>query len=140
VTDALILSVDSPLDSWVLDSRASFHTTTIHDILENYVVGDFESVYLVDGSKLDIVGMSDVRIRVHCDSVWKLQKVRHIPELEKNLISVGQLDDEGHSINFHDGKWKVSIGARILAHGYKTSTLYMTTNIRNIVAVADSSA
>jgi hypothetical protein len=60
--------------------------------------------------------------------------------LEKNLISAGQLDDERHSINFHGGKWKVSIGAKILAHGYKTSTLYMTTNIRDTVAVADASA
>jgi hypothetical protein len=92
---------------------------------------------LADGSKLDIVGMGDVCIRVHNDSVWKLQKVRHVPKLEKNHISVGQLDDEGHSINFHGGKWKVSIGARILARGYKTSSLYMTTNIRDIVAVAE---
>jgi hypothetical protein len=52
-------------------------------------------------------------VRVHYDFVWKLQKVRHVPELEKNLISVGQLNDERHSINFHDGKWKVSIGDMI---------------------------
>jgi len=26
---------------------------------------------------------------------------------------VGQLNDERHSINFHDGKWKVNIGDRI---------------------------
>jgi hypothetical protein len=50
------------------------------------------------------VGMSDVRIRVRIDLVWQLQKVRLVPELKKNLISVGQLDDEGHSINFHGGK------------------------------------
>jgi hypothetical protein len=59
VHDALILSIDSPLDSWVLDLGASFHTTTICDILENYAAGDFESVYLADGSTLDIVGMSE---------------------------------------------------------------------------------
>jgi hypothetical protein len=46
-------------------------------------------VYLSDGSSLDIVGMSDVRIRVHSDSVWKLQKVRHLLELKNNLILVG---------------------------------------------------
>ena len=27
VQDALLLAVDSPLDDWVLDSKASFHTT-----------------------------------------------------------------------------------------------------------------
>jgi len=49
------------------------------------------------------------------------------------LISVGQLDEEGHAISFHGGRWKVSMEARILARGYKTGTLYTTTNIRDTV-------
>lgn len=48
-------------------------------------------------------------------------------------------DDEGHAINFHGGKWKISIGARIVARGCKTDTLYMTTNTRDTVAIADAS-
>lgn len=31
--EALLLSVNSPLDSWVLDSVASFHTTPHQNIL-----------------------------------------------------------------------------------------------------------
>jgi hypothetical protein len=117
VYDALLLSVDNPLKSWVLDLRASFHTTTVHEILENNVAGDFKKVYFADGSALDIVGMGDVRFRVYSDLVWKLQEVRHVPKLVKNMISVGQLDHEGHSINFHISKWKeANIGANILAH------------------------
>jgi hypothetical protein len=42
VYDALILSIDTPLDSWVLDSRASLHTTAIREVLENYVVKDYK--------------------------------------------------------------------------------------------------
>ncbi len=63
-------------------------------------------MYLVDGSTLNIVGMCNVRIRVHSDLVWKLQKVRHVPKLKENLILVGQLDKEGYNISFHSGKWK----------------------------------
>ena len=58
--------------------------------------------------------------------VWLLEKVRHIPDLRRNLISVGQLDDEGHVILFVGGTWKVTKGARVLARGKKTGTLYMT--------------
>jgi hypothetical protein len=101
--EVLILSVDSPLDSWVLDLGASFDTTAIREVLENYVNGDFGKVYLADGTTLDVVGIGNVQIRIHADFVWKLQKVRHVPELEKSLISVGQLDDEGHGIHFHEG-------------------------------------
>ena len=60
-------------------------------------------MYLADGSTLDVVGMGNVRILLSNGSVWLLEKVRHIPELKRNLISVGQLDDEGHVILFVGG-------------------------------------
>jgi hypothetical protein len=53
---------------------------------------------------------------------------------------VVQLDDEGHSIHFHDRKWKVNKGARILAHVHKMTTLYMTTNNKDTIDVADMGA
>ncbi|RVW24225.1 Retrovirus-related Pol polyprotein from transposon TNT 1-94 [Vitis vinifera] len=96
-------TVDSPLDDWVLDSGASFHTTPHREIIQNYVAGDFGKVYLADGSALDVVGLGDVRISLPNGSVWLLEKVRHIPDLRRNLISVGQLDDEGHAILFVGG-------------------------------------
>ncbi|WJZ95341.1 hypothetical protein VitviT2T_014117 [Vitis vinifera] len=103
VHDVLLLAVDSPLDDWVLDSGASFHTTPHQEIIQNYVVGDFGKVYLDDGSTLDVVGLGDVRISLPNGSVWFLEKVRYIPDLKRNLIFVGQLDDEGHAILFVGG-------------------------------------
>ena len=103
-----------------------FHTTPHREIIQNYVAGDFGKVYLADGSALDVVGIGDVRILLPNGSVWLLEKVQHIPDLRRNLISIGQLDDEGHAILFVGGTWKVTKGARVLARGKKTGTLYMT--------------
>ena len=75
VHDALLLVVDSPLNDWVLDSGVSFHTTPHRKIIQNYVAGDFDKVYLADGSALDVVGMGDVRILLPNGSVWLLEKV-----------------------------------------------------------------
>ena len=55
------------------------------------------------------------------------------------MISVGQLDDEGHAILFVSGTWKVTKGTRVLACGKKTGTLYMTSSPRDTIAVADAS-
>jgi hypothetical protein len=71
VHDTLLLSVDSPLDSWVMDLGASFHTTPIFEVLKNYVAGDFEKVYLANKTALDVVGLGDVHIRVDNELVWK---------------------------------------------------------------------
>ena len=122
-----------------MDLGVSFHTTPHREIIQNYVVGNFGKVYLADGSALDVVGMGDVRILLSNGSVWLLEKVRHIPELRRNLISVGQLDDEGHAILFVGDTWKVTKGARVLAHGKKTGTLYMISSLRDTIAVADAS-
>ena len=73
------------------------------EIIQNYVVGDFGKVYLADGTALNVVGMRDVRILLPNGSVWLLEKVRYILDLRRNLISVGQLDDEGHAILFVGG-------------------------------------
>ena len=55
------------------------------------------------------------------------------------MISVRQLNDEGHAILFVGGTWKVIKGARVLARGKKTSTLYMTSSPRDTIVVADAS-
>ena len=96
-------------------------------------------MYLAYGSALDVVGMGNVWILLPNESVWLLEKVRHIPELRRNLISVGQLDDEGHAILFIGGTWKVTKGARVLARGKKTGILYITSSPRDTIAVADAS-
>ena len=72
-------------------------------------------------------------------SVWLLEKVQHISELRKNLISVRQLDDERYAILFVCGTWKITKGARVLAREKKTGTLYITSSLRDTIAVADAS-
>ena len=60
-------------------------------------------MYLVDGVTLDVVGIGDVWILLPNGFVWLLEKVRHISDLKRNLIFVGQLDDERHAILFVGG-------------------------------------
>ena len=74
-------------------------------------------MYLANGSALDIVGMGDVWILLPNGSVYLLEKVQHIPNLRRNLISIGQLDDEGHAILFVGGTWNVTKGVKVLARG-----------------------
>ena len=68
----LFLVVDSPLDDWVLDLGASFHTTPHQEIIQNYVEGDFGKVYLANGEALAIVGMGDIQIILLNGFVWLL--------------------------------------------------------------------
>ena len=51
-----MLSVNSPIESWILDSGASFHSTSCKESLQNYVAGNFGKVYLADDEPLNIEG------------------------------------------------------------------------------------
>ena len=135
--DALICSLENKSESWVLDSGASFHATSNKELLMSYSPGNLGKVYLGDDQPCDVVGKGDVQIKLN-GSVWKLRDVRHIPDLRKNLISVGQLATEGYVTTFNGNSWKVSRGAMTVARGQKSGTLYMTANTCGSIAVADS--
>ncbi|CAM9000198.1 unnamed protein product [Rhodiola kirilowii] len=136
IAKALILSVSSPLESWVLDSGASFHSCSNADIMKHYRSGDFGKVYLADDEPLEVVGKGDVQIKAPNGSVLQLHDVRHIPDLNRNLLSVGQLDDEGYAVTFGCSTWKITKGSMVIARGKKEGTLYMTSNLQESIAVA----
>ena len=58
-------------------------------------------------------------------SEWMLNDVRHAPSLCKNLISVGQLDDEGCNTTLGKNQWKITKGSLVVAKGDKVGTLYL---------------
>jgi len=75
IEDALLFSLDSSIDSWIMDSGASFHTTHSLELLSNYITGKFGKVYLADEKSFDIIGKCDINIRTSNGSVWTLNNV-----------------------------------------------------------------
>ena len=47
----------------MLNSYASFQTTSHKEIITNYVANDFGKAYLADGQSLDLMGIGDVSIK-----------------------------------------------------------------------------
>ncbi|GMY32996.1 F-box/RNI-like superfamily protein [Fagus crenata] len=84
VDDALIGSLESKAESWVLDSGASVHTTSSSELFTSYTPGNLGKVYLGDNQPCDVVGKGEVQIKLN-GSVWKLRDVRHIPALRKKF-------------------------------------------------------
>ena len=86
------------------------------------------------------MGVKDIHQKMSNGYVWKIHKVRHVPELMHNLISIGQLDEERHNVTFTNGAWKVTKGVMVIAPENKTGTLYMTSSCRDMVSVINSNA
>jgi transposase InsO family protein len=106
------------------------------DLFENYISGNFGKVYLGDDQACDITVKGDVKIQLN-GSVWKLDNVRHVPDLRKNLISIGQLASDGYVTTFTGDKWKILNGTMTITRGTKNGTLYTTTDGCGLAAVAE---
>ncbi|CAH9079423.1 unnamed protein product [Cuscuta epithymum] len=122
--DVLICSVENSIESWIMDSGASFHACHCRDLMKNFRPYNGR-VRLADDKSLEITGIGDVDLSTTLGTTWRLKDVRYIPDLKKMLISVGQLDEEGHNVSFGNKQWKVKKGKLVIARGQKHGTLYM---------------
>lgn len=95
-------------------------------------------MYLIDGEVLDVVGVGDVCNILLNMNVWPLQKVRYNLELNKNWISMEQLDDGGHLIVFLGGTWMVTKSAMVLARSQILVTLYMTSGSSDMITIIEA--
>ena len=52
----MVLSVDSPIELWILDSGASFHSSPMRELFHDFKAKKLGKVYLADDKTLDMHG------------------------------------------------------------------------------------
>ncbi|GJX43365.1 retrotransposon protein, putative, ty1-copia subclass [Tanacetum coccineum] len=114
----MVMSAQALLD-WIMDSGCSYHMTPRLDILFDFLECDGGSVQLGDNRECKIRGIGKVRIQLKDGSSFVLHNVRYIPELKRNLISLGTLKKEGYTIKMQSGKVKVINGSRVILSGIR---------------------
>ncbi|KAK3043026.1 hypothetical protein RJ639_002594 [Escallonia herrerae] len=124
-------AMDDNSKVWYVDSGALIHCTPHRDCFSNYVHGDYGHVTVGNGYRCSIVGKGKVEIKLSNGGTLVLKDVRHIPELQKNLISVSGLDREGYFVAFGEKQWKVTKGSMVVARGERVGTLYTLLGTHN---------
>ena len=74
---------------------------------------------LGDNHPYKVAGIGTVRVRMFDGIVRILTNVKHIPELEKNLVSLGYLERSGYSFSSRarSGVLNISNGAMVVMRG-----------------------
>jgi hypothetical protein len=86
------------LDSRILYSACSFHMMSNKDCFDTYWLVNSGIVTMSNGAHYKITGIGNIRIKMFDGVVRTLCVVRHVPEVENNLISSGTLDLNGAMI------------------------------------------
>jgi len=67
-----------------------------------------------NNAQCNVTGIGTVKFKTHDGVVRTLSNVRHVPDLKRNLISLGTLESKGCKYSAESGVLKVSNGSRIL--------------------------
>ncbi|GJZ73111.1 zinc finger, CCHC-type containing protein [Tanacetum coccineum] len=101
--DLLMAVSEERFLEWIMDSGGSFHMTPRKDFLFDFK--EFNG------------GIGKVRVQMKDGSSFVLENVRYIPELKRNLISLGTLDREGYTVKLQNGRVKVIKGSLMVLSG-----------------------
>jgi hypothetical protein len=109
------------VDSWILDSTCLFYVTPNRDWFDTYRSINSNIVTMGNDAHCKITGIGNIRIKMFDSVVKTLCEVRHIPEVKKNLISLGILDSNGYGYKSESRVMKVTKGAMVVMKGQKSS-------------------
>jgi hypothetical protein len=112
---------------WVLDTGATNHMTGSRHLFAELDTGVTGTVRFGDGSVVDIEGKGAVLFALKSGEHRRLDGVYYIPWLMTNIVSLGQMDEEGLKVVIKEGVLRLfDLQRRLLAKVYRSpSRLYL---------------
>lgn len=96
-------TTDDDKSVWIADSGASMYMTFQNDVFKEFgAVQDVAFVKIADDKVLPVTGVGTVDVKAHVNGKWvdrKLTNVLLVPNLRRNLFTLGAINDKGFS--FH---------------------------------------
>ena len=121
----LIVINQKPQGQWVLDSSCTFHMCPNKSYFTSYQPCDGGMVLISNNSMCKVVGIETISLRMFDGVVRELTQVRFVPELKKNLISIGMLNQTGCVIKAEKMVLRVIKGSMVIMKGIKQNGMYV---------------
>ena len=112
LTHRYSLSVTTPIigfsgdSEWVLDTGATYHVCPNMAWFSSFEKLEGCSVVMDDDHPCIMEGVGTIQIKMFDGIVRELKEVRYVPQLKRNLISVGVLEALGLVVSIRDGVLK----------------------------------
>jgi hypothetical protein len=92
---------------WILDTGVTNHMTGERVAFSELDTGIRDKVRFGDGSRVDIEGRGTVLFRCKSGEHQLLADVYFIPQLTANIVSLDQLDKDGHKVLIEKGLLRI---------------------------------
>lgn len=139
-TNEKAMTKNTEKEDWVLGSGCTFHMTSNEKWFVFYKQWDGGSVFMGNNHGCKVVGIGDVMLKLEDNREILLKNVRHIPEIRRNLISIGMLDEIGCLISVYEGFLKVSKNSKTVLEAPKLNCLSIMKSVlsKDHVLIAQS--
>lgn len=122
--EVLAITNQNSCNDWILDSWCSFHTYPSRSWFESFT--DVERlVFLGNNISCRVTGIGTIRLKMHNGVERILSEVSYVPDLKRNLISLGTLDSCGYTFKSENGILKIQKIYLVVMKGFKKNTLYI---------------
>ena len=127
-------------DEWILDSGCSYHICPNRDCFSTYESYDGGYVLMGNNAPCKVVGKGAVQIKMFDGIIRTLTNVRHVPDLKRNLVSLGTLDAQGCRFSAEGGVLKITKGALVVMKACRSGNLYVLqgSTVTGVVAVSST--
>ncbi|KAH9655442.1 hypothetical protein KPL70_022326 [Citrus sinensis] len=110
---------------WVLDSGCTFHMCPYKNYLTEYHDLDGGKVMMGNNAMCKIIGIGNIRFKLHDGSIRELKQVRFVPDLKRNLISLRMLDQIGYSVKIESGEMMIIKGTETIMKGLRKNEVFV---------------
>ena len=91
----LLASETQTNSKWILDSGCSYYMCPDQNLFTTYNSFNGGEVLMGNNTMRKVVGLRTIRFKMFDGMVRELREVRHFPDIKRNLISLGTLDQVG---------------------------------------------
>jgi hypothetical protein len=92
----------------------------------------------MNGVQADVEAVGDVPLELADGFIVLLRDVLFVPSLQRNLISVSCLDNDGFDYHFGDGKCKIQCNNECVGLAFQKQDLYLLSLYENVNSVCDA--
>eukprot|EP00253_Pinus_taeda_P018596 PITA_18596 len=122
--EVLSVNVSNHGQHWLLYSEASDHMCIHKKWFKEYKSINDGVVYMGNDVTCNIVGIGSIQLQMFDGTTRILTDVRHVPDLRKNLISLGALDSNGYKTVIQGGVMKIYKGILLVMKAKKVGNLF----------------
>jgi len=112
------------VSKWVFDTGSIYHIYPPRKLIANFEELDSGLISMGDGHTCRLVGKGTVRIKMYDGTLRELKKVRYIPSMTKNIISIGALEAKGLRGTLGEGVLRMSSGSLVVLKGIRRNNVY----------------